>query len=135
LYWKPFTVFKEKRKMKKVKGIDDALRLQIIKEHLSGASKGSLVRKYKLKSVQRITDWMRTFGLAESISAVPEGFMKHRKEKEEPEAVQALKQENKRLKAELAEARLRAKAYDTLIDVAEEMFGIPIRKKPGTKQS
>jgi hypothetical protein len=60
---------------------------------------------------------MRTFGLAESIRAVPEGFMKHRKEKEEPEA------------------RLRAKAYDTMIDVAEEMFGIPIRKKPGTKQS
>jgi hypothetical protein len=35
--------------MKKVKGIDDALRLQIIQEHLSGASKCSLVRKYKLE--------------------------------------------------------------------------------------
>jgi transposase-like protein len=121
--------------MKKVKGIDDALRLQIIKEHLSGASKCSLVRKYKLKHPQRITDWMRIFGPEESIGAVPEGFMKHRKKEEESEEVQQLKLENKRLKAELAGARLRAKAYDTMIDVAEEMFQIPIRKKPGTKQS
>jgi transposase-like protein len=121
--------------MKTVKGIDDALRLQIIKEHLSGASKGSLVRKYKLKYPQRITGWMRTFGLEESISAVPEGFMKHRKTEEEGDELRQLKLEIKRLKVELASARLTAKAYDTLIDVAEEMFQIPIRKKPGTKQS
>ncbi|MDR0748001.1 MAG: hypothetical protein LBF62_00320 [Tannerellaceae bacterium] len=121
--------------MKKVKGIDDALRLQIINEHLSGASKGSLVRKYKLKHPQRITDWMRIFGLEESISAVPEGFMKYRKKEEESEEIQSLKLENKRLKAELAQAKLTTRVYDTMIDVAEEMFQIPIRKKPGTKQS
>jgi transposase-like protein len=119
--------------MKKVKGIDDAMRLQIINEHLSGASKGSLVRKYKLTHSQRITEWMRTFGLEESISAVPEGFMKHRKKEEESEEVQQLRLENKRLKVELIQARLTSKAYDTMIDVAEEMFQIPIRKKPGTK--
>ena len=30
--------------------------------------------------------------------------------------------------------KLRAKAFDTMIDVAEEMFNIPIRKKAGTEQ-
>ena len=30
--------------------------------------------------------------------------------------------------------KLRAKAYDTMINVAEETFNIPIRKKSGTKQ-
>jgi hypothetical protein len=73
--------------------------------------------------------------MEESINPVPEGFMKHRKKEEEPEEVRQLKLEIKCLKAELAQEKLKARAYDTLIDVAEEMFQIPIRKKPGTKQS
>lgn len=53
----------------------------------------------------------------------------------------ALEDEVAQLKRELAEAnkqlefeRYKAHAYDTMIDVAEEMFNIPIRKKAGTKQ-
>ena len=45
------------------------------------------------------------------------------------------------LQAQLSQARkeaelekLRAKAYDTMINVAEETFNIPIRKKSGTKR-
>ena len=45
------------------------------------------------------------------------------------------------LQAQLKQARkdaelekLRAKAYDTMINVAEETFNIPIRKKSGTKR-
>lgn len=45
------------------------------------------------------------------------------------------------LQAQLTQARkeaelekLRAKAYDTMINVAEETFNIPIRKKSGTKR-
>ena len=45
------------------------------------------------------------------------------------------------LQAQLRQARkeaelekLRAKAYDTMISVAEETFNIPIRKKSGTKR-
>lgn len=47
----------------------------------------------------------------------------------------------KELKAELKKARkeaelekLRARAYDKMIDLAEEVFNTPIRKKSGTKQ-
>ena len=32
------------------------------------------------------------------------------------------------------ESKMRAHAFDTMIDVAEEMFNLPIRKKAGTKQ-
>ena len=39
-----------------------------------------------------------------------------------------------RLRKELRSQKLRAEALDTMIDVAEEMFGIPVRKKAGTKQ-
>ena len=39
------------------------------------------------------------------------------------------------LKKALEEAELKIKALNTLIDVAEEEFKIPIRKKPGARQS
>jgi transposase len=43
--------------------------------------------------------------------------------------------EKKALKKALEEAELKIKALNTLIDVAEDQFKIPIRKKPGAKQS
>ena len=38
------------------------------------------------------------------------------------------------LVCQLAEARLKIKALETMIDIAEEQFKIPIRKKSGAKQ-
>jgi transposase-like protein len=49
-----------------------------------------------------------------------------------PSVLQSLS--NKDLEKQLAEARLKIMALETLIDVAEEQFNIPIRKKPGAKQ-
>ena len=46
----------------------------------------------------------------------------------------ALRAEITRLKKELRQEKMRAEALDTMIDVAEEMFNIPVRKKAGTKQ-
>jgi transposase len=43
--------------------------------------------------------------------------------------------EKKALQQALEEAQLKIKALNTLIDVAEDQFKIPIRKKPGAKQS
>ena len=50
------------------------------------------------------------------------------------EEIKALRAENRRLGRALELEKLRAKAYDTMINVAEETFNIPIRKKSGTKQ-
>lgn len=44
------------------------------------------------------------------------------------EEIRKLKAENERLRKELEMEKLRSKAYDTMIDVAEDMFNIPIRK-------
>jgi len=44
-------------------------------------------------------------------------------------------QEKQTLIKALEEAQLKIKALNTLIDVAEDQFKIPIRKKPGAKQS
>ena len=50
-----------------------------------------------------------------------------------PEAISS--QDVKALKKALEEAELKIKALNTLIDVAEEQFKIPIRKKAGARQS
>lgn len=55
--------------------------------------------------------------------------------KKSPEdRVKELEAENKKLQKAMELEKLRSKAYDTMIDVAEETFNIPIRKKSGTKQ-
>jgi transposase len=44
-------------------------------------------------------------------------------------------EEKKALRKALEQAELKIKALNTLIDVAEDQYKIPIRKKPGAKQS
>ena len=50
------------------------------------------------------------------------------------ERIKELEAENRRLEKALELERLRARAYDTMINLAEKTFNIPIRKKSGTKQ-
>ncbi len=50
------------------------------------------------------------------------------------EDYERLRAEAERLRMELRAQKMRAEALDTMIDVAEEMFDIPIRKKVGAKR-
>lgn len=51
-----------------------------------------------------------------------------------PEDVKALQAEIARLAQDLKYEKMRADAYDTMIDLAEDTFKIPIRKKSGAEQ-
>ncbi|MDR1937639.1 MAG: hypothetical protein LBQ73_03955 [Tannerellaceae bacterium] len=123
--------------MRTTKGVDDALRLKIIEEHLSGSSKSSLAKKYNLRSgPSGINRWMCTFGIAETEDhAVPEGFVKKKKDANKSSEVLSLELENRKLKAGLAYERMRADAFDTMIDLAEETYQIQVRKNSATRQS
>jgi cell division septum initiation protein DivIVA len=50
------------------------------------------------------------------------------------EELQALKKKVAELEKQLKYQEMRADAYDTMIDIAEKKFNIPIRKKAGAKQ-
>lgn len=68
-----------------------------------------------------------------------QNFQKHplcvkKKKDVSAEDYDALRAEITRLKKELRYEKMRSEALDTMIDVAEEMFNIPVRKKAGTKQ-
>jgi hypothetical protein len=79
---------------------------------------------------------MRTFGITETEDhAVSEDFMKKKKDVNKSPEVLSLELENKKLKADLAYERMRADAYDTMIDLAEETYQIKVRKNSITKQS
>ena len=59
--------------------------------------------------------------------------MAKKKTEPTPEDYAALQAEIARLRKELRQEKMRADVYSTMVDVAEEMFHIPIRKKAGTK--
>lgn len=53
---------------------------------------------------------------------------------EVPNDIKNLQAEVLRLQKELKQEKLRADAYDMMIDIAESRFNIPIRKKAGTRR-
>lgn len=63
---------------------------------------------------------------------VPEQMSKKRTDPA-PEDYKALQSEIARLQKELRKEKMRADVYSTMVEVAEEMFHIQIRKKAGTK--
>lgn len=88
------------------------------------------------KGIARST-FMRWVRIFEESNPEMAQFMKKEKSptpSEDSAAITALLLENERLRTELKHEKMRAHAYDTMIDVAEEMFNIPIRKKADTKQ-
>ena len=69
---------------------------------------------------------------ASELPTVP--TMKKKKKAASEEDYARLRAELTRQRKELRKEKMRAEALDTMIDVAEEMFNIPVRKKAGTKQ-
>jgi len=89
--------------------------------------------KYHLSSRQIIFNWMDKYVNEREIVSLPEKEEDMAKKTPE-ERIRELEAENKRLSKALELEKLRAEAYDTMIDLAEKTFNIPVRKKSGTKQ-
>ncbi len=116
---------------------DEEERLPIILEFLKGELTGEqIVEKYHICSTQTFFAWVGKYLtqndllFLQSKSTTDEDMANKSKDDQIRELKTKLKQAEK--KAEQAE--LRAAAYDKMIDLAEEAFNIPIRKKSGTKQ-
>ena len=95
-----------------------------------------IIEKYHLSSRQILFNWMDKYvNEKELVSLQDETNPSDPMAKKSPEdRVKELEAENKKLQKALELEKLRSKAYDTMINVAEETFNIPIRKKSGTKQ-
>ena len=99
--------------------------------YLEGESKANLSRRFNV-DFKTVTVILRTFTTENDKSALLMGKDKTTSESEE---IKALRKENLELRKRLYEETMRADFCDTMIDVAEEMFDIEIRKKADTGQS
>lgn len=95
-----------------------------------------IIEKYHLSSRQILFNWMDKYvNEKELVSLQDETNPSDPMAKKSPaDRVKELEAENKKLQKAMELEKLRSKAYDTMIDVAEETFNIPIRNKSGTKQ-
>jgi transposase-like protein len=107
--------------------------MEIVREyHLEGKrNKTRLAQEYGIGKAT-VCDILRNFAAENDKSAL---LMKNKPTDSQSEEIKALKKEVLELKRQLYDETMRADFYDTMIDVAEEMFGIEIRKKAGTGQS
>ena len=120
------------KKKKTWKALSEEDKDEIVKSFfLQGESGNSIAHRmgFSQSSVSRI---LRIFAASNDKSAL---LMKNKPMDKHAEEVKALREEILDLKKKLRQETMRADFYDTMVDVAEEMFNIEIRKKAGTGQS
>ena len=120
--------------MKKTDMTFSTAQIELLREFYDSGLYGNKFAEKKCIARSSFIRWVRIF--EDSNSEIAQCMKKARTatSSEESAAITALRLENERLRTELKHEKMRAHAYDTMIDVAEEMFNIPIRKKAGTKQ-
>lgn len=114
--------------MKEVNHYSDEFKRSVVKEVLeTRISKEEARRRYGIKGKSSILNWIRKFDASEIYVMKKQILPQHR------ETTQ-LEAENKRLREELELERLKTLSLNVMIDIAEEQYKIPIRKKSGAKQ-
>ena len=114
----------------------DEDRILIVREYLeSGLPAEKIIKKYHISSRSVLFSWMdKLLNAEDSLPLPPEPSPSDDMAKTTDEKLKEKDAEIKRLRKALELEKLRSHAYSTMIDVAEEKFNIPIRKKAGTKQ-
>lgn len=117
--------------MKKVNYYSDEFKKSVVDEvHKGVLSKEEARYKYGIKGNSAVLNWIRKFDGDKT------KFMKPKKDPiKSDKNLEELEAENVRLKQELDIEQLRNRALNVMIDLAEKEFKIPIRKKPGARQS
>ena len=111
-------------------------RILIVREYLeSGLPAEKIIKKYHISSRSVLFSWMDKFlNERDSLSLQQEPQIEEDMAKTKDERMKEKDTEIKRLRKALELEKLRSHAYSTMIDLAEQTFNIPVRKKSGTKQ-
>ena len=123
--------------MKTIKHYNDSERLRLLEEFkASGSNMTQFQRTYGLGH-STISRWMIKFGISnEKTRSAVIKMSKNRKKPTLSENMsrRILEARIKQLEQELKNEKLKALAYKTMIEVAEEELGVDISKKAGAKQ-
>lgn len=113
----------------------DEFKWKVVQEVLSGEiTQAEAKRKYNIKSNSAVLYWTRQLSGIENyresrLLFLPEHDMSEKKKK------QTSKDEKiKELEEALEREKNRSLIYEMMLEVAEEEYGLPIRKKHGAKQ-
>lgn len=88
---------------------------------------------YGIKSKSAILEWMRIFaGLERRVPKDPLPILRNMSGKEESNS--ELKARIRQLEEELKLSRLKGRAYQIMVDLAREEYGLDLEKKSGAKQ-
>ena len=119
----------------KVKVYSDELKLKVVQEYYGTfQSQKELMLKYDILGPNTISDWIRKFGLKGPSQNEINLRKAMKKNTKETKLELELKAKILKLEKELSFKKLKSRAFNTLIDVAEEELKIDIRKKSGSKQ-
>ncbi len=117
--------------MRKIKYYSDEFKKSVVDEVLKGVLNKEEARyKYGIKGSSAVLNWIRKFEGNKSSTMKPKKNLG-----KSDKSIEELEAENARLNQELEMEQLRTRALNVMIDIAERQFKIPIRKKPGAKQS
>ena len=124
--------------MRQVKEMTDEKRLALLKEYLSSGKSKSAFEKEKGLSHHSISNWLRSFAVKDKpvvlMSQASVTEMKKDPDKEELlQEIARLKQELRCKSIDLKRTEMARDAYERMIVLAEERYGIPIRKKSDAK--
>ena len=124
--------------MRQFKEITDEKRLALLNEYLSSGKSKNAFEKEKGLSQHCISNWLRTFAVEDKpVVQLPQAAvtdMKRDPDKEELlQEIDRLKQELRLKSLDLKRTEMARDAYERMIVLAEERYGIPIRKKSDAK--
>lgn len=126
-YWKPQKV--------ELPSLDDERRISLVVDILGGKTTPEEVRKnYSLSSVNSVYTWIGKYVSQTGSLSLYESNEDEMPTKSKDDQIRELKAQLRQVQKEAELEKLRAKAYDRMISIAEETFNIPIRKKSGTKR-
>ena len=107
-----------------------AFKLQVCRSYLDGDESYAQVGLHYGVRREQICRWIQAYYPELSVNKPTATTMTEAEQKE----LEALRKQNKDLKAKLEYADMKATALEIMIDIAEKQLGVDIKKKPGTKQ-
>ena len=120
--------------MQETEKFSEDARRKIVTEVLSGTlTKEQARHVYGIKSKSAILEWMRIFaGLERRVPKDPVPILRNMSEKQDSNS--ELKARIKQLEEELKLSQLKGRAYQIMVDIAKEKYGLDLEKKSGAKQ-
>ncbi len=124
------------------------LRAAALRDYLGGMSGSAVARKYSLPDSSILSHWKRKFASSKELKSSTtmvrrrnKRFLQSDMESAQSERIRelerALQQSRKALELkerEVKDLELHLQLNNTMLDLAEEQFGLPIRKNFGSKQ-